>query len=170
MSKNHLTGLDQHDRQILDILQRDSSISMADLAEEIGLSLTPSWRRVKRLRDSGIIIKDVTLLNREALGLEIDAVANVTLRNQDIEDRSSFEEWANARPEITECLSISGERDYIIRVLVTDLRAYEHFLTSQLLALPCVNTVSSSFVLREIKKTTALPLDSAYSTIDKPAL
>jgi len=155
------TDFDNHDIQILQALQTDSSISTADLAERVGLSLSPCWRRIKRLRELGVIEKDVALLNRKSLGLEIDAVANITLRNQHQDDRAMLENWARARPEIMECLSISGERDYLLRILVTDLAAYEHFLTSELLNLPCISSASTSFVLREIKKTTALPLKRA---------
>lgn len=154
-----MTGtMDQYDWRILRELQEDSSLATAEIAERVGLSLSPCWRRIKRMRESGIIEKDVTLLNRKALGLEIDAVANVTLRNQHLDDRTTFEQWAMTRPEIVECVSISGERDYLLRILASDLSAYEHFLTSQLLSLPCVNSASTSFVLREVKKTTALPL------------
>lgn len=156
-------SLDQYDWRILHELQRDSSISTAELADKVGLSLSPCWRRVRRLREIGIIEKDVTLLNRKALGLEIDAVANITLRNQHQGDRATLESWALGRPEIVECLSISGERDYLLRILVTDLAAYEHFLTSELLNLPCIASASTSFVLREIKKTTALPLNQPKS-------
>lgn len=152
------SNLDSFDRAILKEIQDDSGIATADLAERVGLSLSPCWRRVKRLKDTGIIKKEVTLLSRKSLGLEIDAVTQLTLRNQMVDDRTTFEDWATSRPEITECLSISGERDYLLRILVTDLGHYEHFLTSELLALPCVSSANTSFVLREVKQTTALPL------------
>lgn len=150
--------LDQFDIAILKELQVDSSIATADLAERVGLSLSPCWRRVKRLKDAGVIKREVTLLSRQSLGLEIDAVAQLTLRNQLVDDRTTFEEWAEGCDEIVECLSISGERDYLLRILVIDLAHYEHFLTSELLALPCVSSANTSFVLREVKHTTALPL------------
>lgn len=151
--------LDPFDLAIVKEIQVDSGIATADLAERVGLSLSPCWRRVKRLKDAGVIRREVTLLSKKALGLEIDAVAQLTLRNQMVDDRTSFEDWAQGRDEIVECLSISGERDYLLRILVTDLAHYEHFLTSQLLALPCVSSANTSFVLREVKSTTALPLD-----------
>lgn len=150
--------LDTFDRAILKEIQADSSIATSDLADRVGLSLSPCWRRVKRLKDAGVITKQVTLLSRKALGLEIDAVSQLTLRNQLVDDRTTFEDWAASRPEIMECLSISGDRDYLLRILVTDLAHYEHFLTSELLALPCVSSANTSFVLREVKHTTALPL------------
>ncbi len=152
------TRLDQFDLNILKEIQADSGIATADLAERVGLSLSPCWRRVKRLKEAGVIKQEVTLLSRKSLGLEIDAVAQITLRNQMVDDRTTFEDWAQSCDEIVECLSISGERDYLLRILVTDLAHYEHFLTSQLLALPCVSSASTSFVLREVKHTTALPL------------
>lgn len=151
-------SLDAHDIQILQHLQKDASIPMADLAEKIGLSLSPCWRRVKKLKDAGIIGPQVVILNRHALGLEIDAVANVSLRHQDQTDRDTFQDWARAHPEIVECLSLTGERDYLLRILVRDLSSYEHLLTSELLALPCVASVNTSFVLKEIKKTTEIPI------------
>lgn len=150
--------LDAFDVAILKILQKDATISTADLAEAVGLSLSPCWRRIKRLRELGIIRADVALLSKADLGLEINAIAQLTLRNQLVDDRTTFEEWALSRDEIVECLSISGERDYLLRIVVTDLAHYEHFLTSQLLALPCVSSANTSFVLREVKSTTALPL------------
>ncbi len=150
--------LDTHDRAILEALQQDTSQSMAELADQIGLSLSPCWRRVRRLKEMGVIQAEVALLDRHAVGLEIDAVANVSLRHQDHNDRETFQHWVESRSEIVECLSLSGERDYLVRILVHDLPSYEHLLTSELLALPCVASVSTSFVLKEIKKTTALPL------------
>lgn len=150
--------LDPFDLAILKEIQIDASISTADLADRVGLSLSPCWRRVKQMKESGVIRGEVALLTREALGLEIDSVAQITLRNQLVDDRTTFEEWAKNCDEIVECLSISGERDYLLRILVTDLAHYEHFLTSQLLALPCVSSANTSFVLREVKSTTAVPL------------
>ena len=151
-------SLDSFDVAILKALQSEANLSTADLAEKVGLSLSPCWRRVKRLKDSGIIKGEVALVSRKAIGLEIDAVVQLTLRNQMIDDRTSFQDWALSHDEITECLSLSGERDYLLRILVTDLAHYEHFLTSQLLALPCVSSANTSFVLKQIKSTTALPL------------
>lgn len=150
--------LDSFDVAILKSLQTEANISTADLAEQVGLSLSPCWRRVRRLKQNGVIRDEVALLSREALGLEIDAVVQISLRNQLVDDRTSFQDWAVGCEEITECLSLSGERDYLIRILVQDLTHYEHFLTSELLALPCVSSASTSFVLRQIKSTTALPL------------
>lgn len=150
--------LDTQDLKILEILQEDGAKPTAEIAETVGLSLSPCWRRIRRMRDAGVIEKDVALVNRHAIGLEIDAVARVTLSAQQASERDSFESWASKYPEIVECLSLSGDTDYILRVLVPDLAAYEHFLTSELLNQRCVNSVSSSFVLREVKKTTALPL------------
>lgn len=155
--------LDSQDLKILKILQEDVSRPTAEIAEEVGLSLSPCWRRIRRMRDAGIITRDVALLDRRAIGLEIDAVARVTLSVQQAGERNSFENWAANCPEIMECLSLSGDTDYILRVLVPDLSAYEHFLTSELLSQRCVNSVSSSFVLREVKKTTALPLPNLAS-------
>ena len=152
------TRLDQFDLNILKEIQADSGIATADLAERVGLSLSPCWRRVKRLKEAGVIKQEVTLLSRKSLGLEIDAVTQLTLRNQMVDDRTTFEDWAKGCDEIVECLSISGERDYLLRILVTDLAQYEHFLTSKLLALPCVSSANTSFVLREVNHTTALPL------------
>jgi Lrp/AsnC family transcriptional regulator len=152
--------IDRYDLLILQELQQDAGQPTAEIAEKVGLSLSPCWRRIKRMRDDGVIEKDVALLNAKAIGLEIEAVASVSLRNQHRDDRDSFQDWAQKCPEIVECLSISGERDYLLRILVPDLSAYEHFLSSELLAQPCVNSASSSFVLKKIKKTTALPLPS----------
>lgn len=153
-----MISLDKHDLQILSILQEEASKPTAEIAEAVGLSLSPCWRRIKRLREEGVIEKDVSLLSRALIGLEIDAVASVSLGIQHADERNAFQEWAKHCPEIIECLSISGERDYLLRILVADLSAYEHFLTSELLAQTCVRSVNSSFVLREVKKTTALPL------------
>lgn len=152
------TRLDKLDLSILKEIQADGGIATAELAERVGLSLSPCWRRVKRLKEAGVISREVTVLSRKAVGLEIDAVAQLTLRNQMVDDRTTFEDWATNCDEIVECLSISGERDYLLRILVTDLAHYEHFLTSELLALPCVSSANTSFVLREVKHTTALPL------------
>ncbi|TNE57103.1 MAG: Lrp/AsnC family transcriptional regulator [Alphaproteobacteria bacterium] len=153
-----MISLDSQDMRILEILQEDGAKPTAEIAEMVGLSLSPCWRRIRRLRDAGVIAKDVALLDRHAIGLEIDAVTRVTLSAQQASERDSFESWAVKCSEIVECLSLSGDTDYILRILVPDLAAYEHFLTSELLNQGCVSSVSSSFVLREVKKTTALPL------------
>jgi len=151
-------NLDSFDQHIIRELQADADISMQDLGERVGLSHTPCWRRVKKLEESGIIRGRVTLLDPERLNLSVNVFVQVSLSVQREDALNAFEEAVQLIPEIVECYTVSGDRDFLLRVVVEDVSAYERLLKSTLVHLPEVANLSSSFALRQVKYTTELPL------------
>lgn len=150
--------MDRIDLKLLDALQRVPGISTVDLAERVGLSHTPCWRRLKRLEDSGAIRERAVILDSKVMGLPVSVFAEIRLRQHDEETLEAFEQSVCNRIEIVECFSMSGERDYQLRVVVRDVAHYERFLKKVLLHLPGVASINSSFALKSIKLTTQLPL------------
>jgi Lrp/AsnC family transcriptional regulator len=153
--------MDKIDRKILSLLQLEPDIPIAELSERVGLSQTPCWRRVKKLENDGVISGRAVLLNPLALGLSANVFASLKLRHHDEATLDAFEAAAKERPEVVECFSMSGESDYILRVVINGIGAYEQFLKKVLLHLPGVASVNSSFALKCVKLTTRLPVDNA---------
>jgi DNA-binding Lrp family transcriptional regulator len=150
--------LDAIDIRILKALQEDATISNVDLAERVGLSPSPCLRRVKILEEAGIIARRVTLLDARALDLSVSVFVNVTLEKQVEENLRAFEEAIRRRPEVMECYLMTGEADYLLRVVVPDIGAYERFLKNHLTRMPGVASIRSSFALDQVQYRTALPL------------
>ena len=150
--------LDKASRQILEALQADNRQSTQQLADQVGLSATPVWRRIKELEDSGIIRRHVALVDREKLGLNICVLAHVSLVRHSEGSVEEFERLVVASRDIIECHATTGEADYVIKVVVADMKAYDQFLQSQIFKVPGVASVRSSVVLREVKYETALPV------------
>jgi Lrp/AsnC family transcriptional regulator len=153
--------MDSFDFQILRELQADSEISMQELGEKVGLSHTPCWRRVKKLEEAGVIRSRVTLLDPQRLQLSVNVFVQVSLGVQQEEALNDFEAAVQTIPEIVECYTVSGDRDFLLRVVVEDVSAYERLLKSTLVHLPEVANMSSTFALRQVKYTTELPLGSS---------
>jgi len=152
--------LDRIDKQILQLMQANARISNLELADSIGLSPTPCSRRVKRLEESGIIDKHVTLLKSAALGLNLTAMIGISMDRHTPERFEKFEASVTALPEVLECLIVTGQSaDFLLKVVVRDMQHYEQFLLGHITKLEGVTGVHSSFVLREVVKKTALPLD-----------
>ena len=152
--------LDRIDRHILSLMQANGRISNLELAERVGLSPTPCSRRVKRLEESGLIIGHVTLVDPKALGLNLTAIVGIAMDRHTPERFESFEIAINKMPEVTECSIVTGQTaDFLLKVVVRDMEHYEKVLLGQLTRLEGVTGVHSSFVLREVVKNTALPLD-----------
>jgi Lrp/AsnC family transcriptional regulator len=151
-----ITSLDRPDRVILDCLQRDASMPVAEIAEAAGLSPSPCWRRIRRLREDGIIKAGVTLLDREKLGLDFVVYASVKLALPSRDNIETFENLIRSWPEVTLCEMITGGSDYLIRVVTADMHAYDDFLREKLLALELVSDVQSRIVLSTKKDTTYL--------------
>jgi len=143
---------------MLDALQRDAGRSQNELAEVAGMSRTSCWRRVRELEESGVIEKRVALLSPARLGFQIHVLLAVAMVEHSDENRDSFEAHVQALSEVTECYSVSGERDYILQVLVADMDAYNTFINTKILRHPAVRSASSTFALRRVKYSTALPL------------
>ena len=150
--------MDDFDLEFLRELQKDPTVRMADLAERVGLSQTPCWRRVKALEESGVIAGRAVLVDGGKLGLRVNAFAHLRLSRHDEETLETLEQELRARPEIVECFLMGGEYDYQLRIIVSDLEEYERYLKKVLVHLPGVASVNSSFSLKTIKATTALPI------------
>ena len=149
--------LDGIDRRILRELQRDATIAIADLAERVGLSQTPCWKRIKRLTDAGVITKRVALLDPAKLDLGLVVFVSVRTSRHDQEWLDAFAAAAVSLPEIVEFYRLSGDTDYLLKVLVKDIGAYDAFYRKLIATVP-LSDVSSAFAMEQIKSTTALPV------------
>jgi len=153
-----MNELDRASLQILEALQADARLSTQALADKVGLSATPVWRRVKDLEERGVIRSQVALLDREKVGLSILVLAHVSLVRHSEGAVEQFERLVATRREIIECHAITGEADYVIKVVAADMKAYDLFLQQHIFKLPFVSSVRSNVVLREVKYETALPV------------
>lgn len=151
-------SLDAIDAKILDLIQKDAGLSVAEIADRVGLSSSPCWRRIKRMEEAGIIQGRVTLLDRDTLGLGFEVVASVKLALPSKENLSKFEQLVQKWPEVMECMTVTGAVDYVIRITTTDMHAYDSFLREKLLGSGLVSDVQSRIVINIAKRTTALPL------------
>lgn len=152
--------LDRIDKHILRLMQANGRISNLELADQVGLSPTPCSRRVKRLEESGLIAGHVTLLNPEALGLNLTAIIGISMDRHTPDRFEAFEKAIVKMPEIIECSIVTGQTaDFLLKVVVKDMQHYEKFLLGNLTRLAGVTGVHSSFVLRHLVKKTALPVD-----------
>ena len=152
------TNIDAVDIRLLDILQRDAVVPVGELADRVGLSQSTCWRRVDALERSGVIKGRVALLDAAALGLEVTVFANIKLSAHGRRSLSEFEEAIAVFPEVIECYTMSGEMDFLLRIVARDIAAYERFLRETLLQMPSVQEVHSHIALSQVKYTTALPL------------
>lgn len=148
--------IDRLDKRLLRALQRNANISQAALAEEVGSSPASCWRRIKAMEDAGVLGPTVRLVSPEAVGKTLDIVCQVRMKAHDRESRSAFETFVVDHPEVMECLSMSGEWDYQLRITVGSMAEYEEFLMRRLLSHPTVANSASHFALKRIKYTTEL--------------
>ena len=151
-------SLDAIDRQILENLQNDARMRNVELAEKVGLSPSPCLRRVGNLEETGVIRGYATLVNAEAVGLPVSVFVSVTLEKQIEKTLEKFEKEIRARPEVMECYLMTGDADYLLRVVTADLGAYERFLIEHLTRIPGVASIKSSFALKQVAYRTALPI------------
>ncbi len=150
--------LDQTDRKILEILQTDATLSASDIADRVGLSQSPCWRRINRLEKRGIIRRRVALLDQRALGLNVVVFAHIKLSAHGRKSLPEFENAIRNFPEVLDCFTTTGEVDYILKVVTRNIESYEQFFRNSLSQLPSVQEVNSTVALSNIKTTTALPL------------
>ena len=150
--------LDPIDARILDILQQDAGLSVAEVADRVGLSASPCWRRINRLEDSGLITRRVTLLDAAKLGLDFEVYAIVKLNLPSTENLAAFETAVADWAEVVQCATITGREDYVLRIITRDMHAFDKFLREKLLALGIVSDCESHIVTRGVKNVTALPL------------
>ncbi len=150
---------DRFDHTILKILQAEGRISNVVLAERVNLSESACLRRVRALEESGLIKGYAALVDQAALGLPGNVFVNITLEHQDLADLNAFEQAIQKIPEVMECYLMTGEHDYLLRVVVSDINDFERVHRNDLTQLPGVSRVSSSFALRTVRKTNQLPID-----------
>ncbi|PZP64583.1 MAG: ArsR family transcriptional regulator [Azospira oryzae] len=151
-------ALDAVDRRILEVLQQEARIPNVALAERVHLSPSPCLRRVRELERSGVIQRYVALLNPLALGLTVSVFIQVALEKQVESALEAFERAIRERPEVMECYLMTGEADYLLRVVVPDVPSLERFIVDFLSKVPGVGNIKSSFALKQVKYNTALPL------------
>jgi len=152
--------LDRIDRRLLELMQQNGRATNLELADAVGLSPTPCARRVKRLEESGLVDRHVTLLNASRLGLKLTAIIGISMDRHTPERFEHFEKTVKTFPEVMECDVVTGQSaDYLLRVVVPDMEYYEKFLLGRLTRIEGVSGVHSSFVLRKVVSKTALPLD-----------
>ncbi|MBM3626561.1 MAG: Lrp/AsnC family transcriptional regulator [Alphaproteobacteria bacterium] len=150
--------LDEIDRRILVELQRDGRLTNHDLAGRIGVSASPCWRRVRALEEAGVIKGYAALVDPAALGLNVSVFTQVSLERQEKKALQVFEAAVGEWPEIMECYLMTGDADYLLRVVVPDLAAYERFLMARLTRIRGIASIKSSFALRSVKYRTDLPI------------
>jgi Lrp/AsnC family transcriptional regulator len=155
--------MDDIDRRILDLLQQDAGLSIAQVADRVGLSQTPCWKRIQRLEATGVVEKRVALLNPEKLGLGITVFVTVETSDHSQEWLTRFAEFVSGMPEVLELYRIAGEVDYMLRVVVPDMRAYDGFYKRLVGSMPLKN-VTSRFAMERIKASTVLPIAMVQST------
>jgi DNA-binding Lrp family transcriptional regulator len=153
-----MINLSVSDYGLLMALQENASLSQIELAQRSGLSRTSVWRRIHELEEAGIIENRVALLNPKSLGLLIHVLLSVSMIEHSEKIRKSFETYVSGLPEVMECFSVSGERDYVLQIISRDMESYNGFLNEKILHHSSVRSASSSFALRRVKYTTVLPL------------
>ncbi|MDA0795746.1 MAG: Lrp/AsnC family transcriptional regulator [Proteobacteria bacterium] len=152
--------LDRIDRRILEEIQVDGSISNLELSEHVGLSPSPCARRIKILQETGIINRQITLLDQDKLGLPISIYVMVCLENQESARLENFDRSVSAWPEVLECSLITGsDADYLLKVVMPDMDYYQRFLLKKLNRIDGIRSIKTSFVLRKVVQRTELPLD-----------
>ncbi|MCJ8154590.1 Lrp/AsnC family transcriptional regulator [Chryseobacterium sp. SSA4.19] len=151
--------MDFKDKMILSIIQENSTLSVKEISEKIGLTFTPTYERIKQLEKNGTIEKYVGLLNREKLGLNIVVYCNVRLKEQSQKVLESFEKNIGKYDEVQEIISLSGEYDYMLKIVSKDINTYNDFTVNVISNIPNIGQYHSSIVLHEVKKTTSFKID-----------
>jgi Lrp/AsnC family leucine-responsive transcriptional regulator len=150
--------LDDIDRKILAVLQANAHATTEQLSAAVGLSPSPCARRVRRLESDGIIKAYIAVVDQEKIGLPISVFASIKLERQREDELDRFSNAVMAWPEVAECYLMTGQRDYLLRIVVQDLAAYESFLKQKLTRLEGVASIESSFALGQVKNAQALPI------------
>lgn len=153
-----MNSLDKFDCAILEALQADATLSIAALSEKVGLSSTPCWKRVRRLEDEGYIQARVSIINRHKVGLPVTVFVSIRTTEHDEKWLSSFADAVTGMPEVQEFHRMSGDVDYLLKVVTDDIDGYDRFYKKLIKAVK-LSGVSSAFSMEQIKSTTALPLD-----------
>ncbi|MEE8060098.1 MAG: Lrp/AsnC family transcriptional regulator [Pseudomonadales bacterium] len=158
MDNNFSTNLTEIDRNILRLMQKDMSLSVAEIAQRAGLSQSACWRRISRMEQGGIIRAKVALLNADKLDLGVVVFANVRLSSHSDQTLREFEQEISACREVMECYTMTGSMDFLLRIVTKDIHSYEQFFRNHLSNMAAVQEVHSSVAITQIKYTTELPL------------
>ena len=153
-----MTELDPIDRKILRLIQTDASLSVQDIADQVGLSANPCWRRIKNMEASGVIERRVALVSAAKLGLGVTVFVTIRTDKHNPEWLASFAQGINAIPEIMECHRMSGDVDYLLKVVVADIPHYDRVYQALIAQVPGLSDVSSTFSMERLKAGTALPV------------
>lgn len=152
-------SLDEIDRRIIAALQADGKITVNELAEKVGLSASPCARRIRLLERAGIIKGYAAIIDQKKVGLPISAFASIRLERQREDALERFSKAVARWPEVVDCYLMTGQRDYLLRIVVRDLEAYEHFLNDKLTRLDGVASIETSFALKQVKRSEVLPME-----------
>jgi DNA-binding Lrp family transcriptional regulator len=150
--------LDAVGARILELIQQDASLSVAEIAERVGLSSSPCWRRIKKLEDDGVIQRRVTILDREKLGLTFEVYCTIKLSLPTKDNLDTFEQAVLRWPEVVQCSTVTGAADYELRIVTRDMHTFDDFLRDKILSLGLVSNIESRIVIRSVKNATAVPL------------
>ena len=150
--------IDTIDKKILRLLQEDAHLTLKDISNKINLSLTPVHDRVKRLEKEGVIEKDVSIVNKKKLGIHLTVYCQVTLVKQTHDVSEEFNKSILNMPEVVECNFVSGNFDYLLKVVLADMDSYHYFHQQKLSVLPEVSLINSFFIISEVKSTTVMPI------------
>jgi DNA-binding Lrp family transcriptional regulator len=156
---------DKYEWRILQELQNDGRLTNQEIADRVGLSATPCWRRINALNNCGVIKRYSAILDPKVVGIGEVAFAHVLIKKQDEQTVKDFEEAIKQRPEVLECYASMGEADYLLKLAIPDVSGYDKFLQSFIFKMPCVVNVRSNFALRVIKQDTALPLELYHDRV-----
>ena len=157
---DELPRLDSHDRRILNELQRDARLTNQELAKTIGLSPSACWRRVKAMEESGVILRYAAILDPKKVGYGECVFAHISLDRHSGDLSSHFAETMREQPEVMECYYTTGDADFLLRVAIPSVAAYDEFLQNVIFSAPSFSQVRSNFALRQIKFETALPIET----------
>lgn len=150
--------LDETDRKILSLLQADCRLTLTEVAEKVGLSVSPCHRRIKRMEENGVVLRYAALVDPRAVGLPVSVFVSIKLERQKEADLERFAKAIASWQEVVECYLMTGQRDYLLRVVVADLVAYEQFIKQKLTRLDGISSIESSFALDQVKFAVSLPL------------
>ena len=159
--------IDGIDAKILHLIQDNAALSVADIADKVGLSSSPCWRRIKRMEEIGIIKNRVTILDRKKLGLDFEVFVAVKLSHPNRENMEKFENAVSQMSEVVQCAVVTGAVDFMLRVVTKDMHAYDDFLREVLLGIELISDVQSRIVLRQSKDSNALPLNLISNSVPR---
>jgi len=159
--------IDGIDAKILHLIQSNAALSVADIADKVGLSSSPCWRRIKRMEEIGIIKQRVTILDRTKLGLDFEVFVAVKLALPNRANMEKFEKAVSRMPEVVQCASVTGAVDFMLRVVTKDMDSYEDFLREVLLSIDLISDVQSRIVLRQTKESYSIPLNLISNAVPR---